>query len=61
MKQFKLKEKKQNEGFLSMLLVTLGASLFGNMLAGKGITRAGYGSKRGKGIIRAGYVSKLDF
>ena len=53
--------KKQNEGFLSMLLVTLGASLFGNMLAGKGITRAGYGSKKGKGIIRAGYVSKLDF
>ena len=44
-----------------MLLVTLDASLFGNMLADKGITRAGYGSKKGKGIIRAGYVSKLDF
>ena len=28
-----------------MLLGTLGPSLLGNMLAGKGITRAGYGSK----------------
>ena len=52
--------KEQKGGFLSMLLGTLGASLLGNMLAGKGITRAGYGSK-GKGIIRAGYGSKLDF
>ena len=43
-----------------MLLGKLGASLLGNMLAGKGITRAWYGSKR-KGIIRAGYGSKLDF
>ena len=52
--------KEQKGGFLSMLLGTLGASLLGNMLAGKGITRAGYGSK-GKGIIRAGYGSKLNF
>ena len=44
-----------------MLLGTLGVSLLGNMLTGKGITRAGYGSNRGKGIIRAGYGSKLDF
>ena len=44
-----------------MLLDTLGASLLVNMLAGKGITRAGYGFKKGKGIIRAGYGSKLDF
>ena len=43
-----------------MLLGTLGASLLGNMLAGKRITRARYGSK-GKGIIRGGYGSKLDF
>ena len=34
-----------------MLLGTLGASLLGNMLAGKGINRAG------DGIIRAGYGS----
>ena len=50
-------EKEQKEGFLSMLLGTLGASLLGNMVAGKRITRAGYGSK-GKGIIRNGYGSK---
>ena len=37
--------KEQKGGFLSMLLGTLGASLLGNMLAGKGIVRGGYGSK----------------
>ena len=37
--------KEQKRGFLSISLRTLGASLLGNMLAGKGITRAGYGSK----------------
>ena len=41
-----MKEKKQKIGFLSMLLGTLGASLLGNMLTGKGINRVGYGSKR---------------
>ena len=41
-----------------MLLGSLGASLLGNMLAGKGIVRAGYGNKEGKGMIRAGYGSK---
>ena len=35
--------KKQKGGFLSMLLGTFGASLLGNMLAGKGINRAGEG------------------
>ena len=39
-------EKKQKGVFLSMLLRTLSASLLGNMLAGKGIIRAGYGSKK---------------
>ena len=45
--------KEQKRGFLIMSLGTLGASLLGNMLAGKGIIRAGertarggYGSKR---------------
>ena len=38
-----------------MLLGTLGASLLGNLLAGKGIVRAGSGNKKGKGIVRAGY------
>ena len=42
--------KEQKGGFLSMLLGTLGASLLGNILAGKGIYRAG----KGRGINRAG-------
>ena len=46
--------KKQKGGFLSMLLGTLGASLLGNLLAGKGIHRAG------EGIVRAGQGS-MDF
>ena len=37
-----------------MLLGTLGASLLGNLLAGKGIVRAGSGNKKGKGVVRAG-------
>ena len=44
--------KEQKEGFLSMLLGTLDASLLGNILAGKGIKRAG------EGVIRAGYGNK---
>ena len=57
------KAKEQKGGFLGMLLGTLGASLLGNILTGKGIIRAGYGSKdlpskKGKGIITAGYGSK---
>ena len=43
--------KEQKEGFLSMFLGTLGASLLKSMLAGKGVVRAE------KGIIRAGYGS----
>ena len=38
--------KEQKGGFLSMLLGTLGASLQGNILAGKGINRAWQGNKR---------------
>ena len=34
--------KEQKGGFLSMLLGTLGVSLLGNLLTGKGIARAGY-------------------
>ena len=57
---------EQNGGFLSMLLGTLGASLLGNLLAGKGIVRAGSGrflssasqNKKGKGIVRAGSGNK---
>ena len=46
--------KEQRGGFLSMLLGTLGPSLLGNLLTGKGIIRAG----EGKGIVRAGEGSK---
>ena len=40
--------KEQKGGFLSMLLGTLGASLFGNMFADKGVTtaRVGYRPKK---------------
>ena len=39
-----------------MLLGTLGASLLGNLLIGKGIVRAGTGNKKGKEIVRTGTV-----
>ena len=44
--------KEQKGRVLSMLFGTLGASLLGTMLAGKGINRAG------EGFIRGGYGSK---
>ena len=44
--------KEQGGGFLSMLLHTLGASLLGNISAGKGVNRAE------EGIVRAGYGNK---
>ena len=47
--------REQKGGFLSMLLDTLGASLLGNILVGKGINRAG------EGIVRAGYGIKMNF
>ena len=53
--------KEQKGGFLSMLLGTLGASLLGNLLAGKGIVRVGSGNKKGKGIVRAGTGKQWDF
>ena len=47
----KNKTKEQKRGFLSMLLGTLGASLLGNLLTGKGTVRAGEGTVRaGEGI-----------
>ena len=46
--------KQQKGGFLCMLLGTLGASLLGNLLTGKGIVRADSGNNKGKGIVRAG-------
>ena len=47
--------KEQRGGFLSMFLGTLGASLLGDILSGKGVIRAG------EGTIRAGYGSKRPF
>ena len=38
-----------------MLLGTLGASLLGNLLTGKGFARTGSGNNKGKGVVRAGY------
>ena len=52
--------KEQKKGF-----ITLGASLLGNLLTGKGIYRAGKGkgiNRAGEGIVRAGYGNnKIDF
>ena len=45
--------KEQKEGFLSMLLGTVGASLLGNILAGKRMNRAG------EGFIRVAYGSSI--
>ena len=61
--------KEQKGGFLSMLLGTLGASLLGNLLTGKGAIatsqgRGIYRAGKGKGIVRDGYgnnSSKMDF
>ena len=46
--------KEQKEGFLTMLLDTLGASLLWNLLSGKAIIRADFGNNEGQGIVRAG-------
>ena len=56
-----MKQKKQKRGLLSIFLGILGASLLGNMLAGKEIVRAGSGNKKGEGILRAGYGKRWVF
>ena len=60
-KTIKNETTEQKGGLLSMLLGTLGASLLGNLFAGKGIVRAGSGNKKGKGIVRASFGKQLDF
>ena len=55
LKEFNNETKEQKGVFLEMLLGTLGASLLGNLLTGKGIVRAGYGAKR------AAYGLKKEF
>ena len=49
---------KQIWGYLGTLLGTLASTLLGNMVAGKGIVRAGSGNKKGKGIEKAGSWNK---
>ena len=44
-KTIKNETKERKQGFLGMLLGTLGASLLSNMLAEKGTVRAGYRNK----------------
>ena len=58
--------KEQRGGFLSMLLGTLGASLLGNLLAGRAINGAKqevigaiYGNKKGQ--KRQDHKNKMDF
>ena len=53
--------KEQKGRFLSMLLGTLGASLLGNLLAGKRIARAGAENNKGKEIVRAGARKEWGF
>ena len=64
-KTFQNEVKEQKGEFLSMLLGTLGASLLGNLLTGKGIYRAGKGkgiNRAGEGIVRVGYGNnKMNF
>ena len=62
-KRIKNETKEQKRGFLSMLLVTLGPSLLGNLLSGKGIVKTGHKNKneKGKRIVRAGYGNKINF
>ena len=71
-KTIKNETKEQKGRFLSMLLGTLGASLLGNLLSGKGIVRAdsgcrslncctSYENKKRKGIVRAGTGKNWDF
>ena len=59
--KIKNETKEQKGRFLSMLQGTLGASLLGNILAGKGIVRAGSGNKKGKGIVIVDYGKEWDF
>ena len=58
--------KEQKEGFLSMLLGTLGTTFLRNLLTDGGIYRAGKGKEaiatsQRRGINRADYGSKMDF
>ena len=56
--------KEIEQGFLSMFLCTLDASLLGNLWTGRGVNRARKGRgiyRDGEGVLRAGYGNKMDF
>ena len=56
--------REQKGGFLRILLGSLGASLLGNLLTGRGINRAGKGrgiNGAGDGIVRAGHDNNMNF
>ena len=56
--------KEQKGGFLRILLGSLGGSLLGSLLTGRGKNRAGKGreiNRAGDGIVRAGYDNNMDF
>ena len=54
--------KEQKDGFVSMLLGTLGASLLRNILTDKGVNKKGKGIQRaGEGKVRAGEGNKMYF
>ena len=57
LKQLKTKQEKKKRSF-KQAVGTLGASLLGNLLAGKRIIRAGSRDKKGKEIVRAGSRNK---
>ena len=57
-----MKLKNKEEDFFSVLLGTSGTNLLGNILAWKGINRAGEGIVRaGYGNKRQDYENKIDF
>ena len=51
--------KKQKQGFLSMLLGTLGASLLGSMFSVKGIYRAG--NERGRELVMYDFLELVMY
>ena len=67
-KTIQIEAKEQKRVFLSMLLGILGASLLGNISAGKGINRAGkgivratHGNKKGRKATTKVHKNKMDF
>ena len=54
-------ETKEQKGFLSMLLGTLGASLLGNLLAEKGIVKADFGNKKKKRNCKSWLWKRMGF